>query len=549
MTPASQPPGRQPDPIRTGLQRGWAVYGGPHAAPPARLDCDVAIVGSGAGAGITAELLTRAGVSVILVEEGPLRTSTDFRQLESDAYPQLYQDSAARKTADKAITILQGRCVGGSTTVNWTSSFRTPPATLGHWVDTHGLADCSAERMAPWFEAIERRLGIVPWPVLPNENNAALRRGGEALGIPVHPIPRNVRACWNLGSCGMGCPTNAKQSMLVTCVPAALDAGARLLVQTRVVSLTIADGRVTGLQAQPVSLNGTPRTDAPALQIRARHVVVAGGAINTPALLLRSGVPDPHRRLGSRTFLHPVVLSAATFDRRIEGWAGAPQSVYSDHFLDTLPLDGPIGFKLEAPPIHPVIYTTTYAGFGPEQAVRLRQLPHTQVLIALMRDGFHADSPGGRVSVARDGTPRLDYPINAYLLDGARRALLAMAELQFAAGAQAVTPVHEGAGPYPTWRAAREALQSLPLAPLVTRIVSAHVMGGCAMSADPARGVVRPDGVHWQVPNLSVHDGSVFPTSIGANPQVSVYAQAARMATGLARALGAAPATFLPVAD
>src|SRR3954469_7300014 len=123
----------QPDPIREGLARGWRVSGGPHGQPPRRMVCDVAIIGSGAGAGVTAELLSRAGLQVVLVEEGPLRSSTDFRQRESEAYPTLYQESAARKTRDKAITILQGRCVGGSTTVNWTSSFRTPVSTLEYW--------------------------------------------------------------------------------------------------------------------------------------------------------------------------------------------------------------------------------------------------------------------------------------------------------------------------------------------------------------------------------------------------------------------------------
>jgi choline dehydrogenase-like flavoprotein len=131
---------RLPDPIRDGLARGWRVLGGPHGAVPGRIVCDVAIIGSGAGAGITAELLTRAGLKVTIVEEGPLRSSTDFQQEEARAYPDLYQESAARKTRDKAITILQGRCVGGSTTVNWTSSFRTPATTLEHWRSHHGLA-------------------------------------------------------------------------------------------------------------------------------------------------------------------------------------------------------------------------------------------------------------------------------------------------------------------------------------------------------------------------------------------------------------------------
>lgn len=524
------------DPIRAGLARGWRVLGQPPHPVPRVSDSDVVIVGSGAGAGITAELLVRAGLDVVLVEEGPLRSSTDFRQLESDAYPTLYQESAARKTADKAITILQGRCVGGSTTVNWTSSFRTPATTLTHWQTNHRLHDFGTAEMAPWFEAVERRLHIAPWTVLPNENNDILRRGGQALGIPVHPIPRNVQRCWNLGSCGMGCPTNAKQSMLVTCVPTALDAGARLFVQTRAERIEVQGGRAVGVRCRPVRLNGAPATDDTVL-VRARHVVVAGGAINSPALLLRSNLPDPHGHLGRRTFLHPVVVSAATFDTTVAAWAGAPQTVYSDHFLDTLPTDGPIGYKLETPPIHPVIYATTFAGFGPQQAQRLRQLPQTQALLALMRDGFHPESVGGQVKLRADGTPHLHYPLNDYLLDGARRAFLSMAELQFAAGAREVVPVHEGAGPYATWAEARKAIAALDIRPLATRIVSAHVMGGCAMSDTAATGVVDAAGRHWQVEGLSIHDGSVFPTSIGANPQVSVYAMATRLATDLAERL------------
>src|SRR3954464_15992668 len=145
-----------PDPIREGLARGWSVRGGPYGEPPPRIECDVAIVGSGAGAGITAELLSKAGLKVVLVEEGPLRSSTDFHQRESEAYPALYQESAARKTADKAINILQGRCVGGSTTVNWTSSFRTPQATLEFWQKNFGLKDVTRESLAPWFSMMEQ---------------------------------------------------------------------------------------------------------------------------------------------------------------------------------------------------------------------------------------------------------------------------------------------------------------------------------------------------------------------------------------------------------
>jgi choline dehydrogenase-like flavoprotein len=522
----------RPDPIREGLARGWKVYGGPHAPRPAAIECDVAIVGSGAGGGITAERLVRAGLNVVIVEEGPLRSSSDFHQRESEAYPSLYQESAGRKTADKAITILQGRCVGGSTTVNWTSSFRTPAATLAYWRDRFGLADYTEEALSPWFFEVEQRLSIGPWLVPPNENNDLLRRGAAKLGLAAPAILRNVKGCANLGSCGMGCPINAKQSMLVTTVPAALDRGATLLVQTRARRFEIDGSRIVALHCE-----ADDATSA-ATRIVARHYVASGGAINTPALLLRSKVPDPHDRVGVRTFLHPVVISAATFEQRVEGWNGAPQTIYSDHFLETQPIDGPIGYKLEAPPLHPLIFTTTLPGFGRELAESLAQFPHTHTLLALMRDGFHDQAPGGSVALRSDGSPLLDYPLSNFVMEGARRALLSMAEIQFAAGARSVSPGHELARPYKSWAQAREAIAALPMKPLLTRVVSAHVMGGCGMAADAARGVVRPDGVHWQLANLSVHDGSIFPTSIGANPQLSIYGIVNRLASALASRLG-----------
>jgi len=530
-----------PDPIRAGLQRGWKVRGGEHGALPEKITCDVAIVGSGAGAGITAELLTRAGLSVVIVEEGPLKSSTDFHQREAEAYPALYQESASRKTEDKAVSILQGRCVGGSTTVNWTSSFRTPPATLRHWQAHFGLQDFGVDAMAPYFEQAERRLHIAPWQVAPNSNNDLLRKGAVNLGIPVESIRRNVKGCWNLGSCGMGCPTNAKQSMLVTTIPAALDKGATLLVETRAEQFSLAGGKAQSLRCVAVDGNGRPRDAGRATTVVAKHFVLSGGAINSPAVLLRSQAPDPHKRLGTRTFLHPVVMSAAVMAQAVEGWAGAPQSIYTDHYLETQPIDGPMGFKLEAPPLHPVIMATSMPGHGQGQADMLAKFPRTHVLLALLRDGFHAQAPGGRVKLRGDGSAVLDYPLTDFVMDGARRALLAMAELQFAAGAQEVLPVHERAQPYASWAQAQAAIEQLPMKPLLTKVVSAHVMGGCGLGGDEKLGVVRPDGVHWQVDNLSVHDGSLFPTSVGANPQLSVYGVANRLAQGLVQRLAGQP--------
>ncbi len=524
------------DPVRDGLARGWRVLGGPHAPLPERLTADVAIIGSGAGAGITAELLTAAGLSVVIIEEGPLRSSADFKQRESDAYPALYQDSASRKTADKGISILQGRCVGGSTTVNWTSSFRTPPETLAFWRAHFALPQLTEAHLAPFFAQAEERLHIGPWLAAPNANNQRLADGAARLGITAAAIQRNVKGCWNLGSCGLGCPTNAKQSMLVTTLPTALDRGATLLVQTRAQQLVIDNSRVTGVTCLPVALNGAAASERPT-RVLAAHVVLAAGAINGPALLLRSGAPDPHKRLGVRTFLHPVVASAAVFGDTIDAWAGAPQTIYSDHFLHTAAIDGPIGYKLEAPPLHPVIAASTFAGFGAAHTSAMQQLPHTQAVLALMRDGFHPQSTGGTVGIHNDGSPVLDYPLTDPLFDAARRAYLSMAEIQFAAGACSVTPVHELATPSTSWAQARTSIAALPQRLHHTRVLSAHVMGGCGMAGRAELGVVQPDGRHWQLQNLSVHDGSLFPTSIGANPQLSVYGLSTLLATQLAHAL------------
>ncbi|HET8693809.1 MAG TPA: GMC family oxidoreductase [Aquabacterium sp.] len=524
-----------PDLFRQGQQSGWKTTGGEQGLP-AQITCDVAIIGTGAGAGITAEILTKAGLDVVLIEEGPLRTSTDFNQRESEAYTSLYQESAARRSADKSISILQGRCVGGTTVINWTSSFRTPPTTLTYWQQRFGLKDFTEDTMAPWFEQAERRLNVHTWEGIPNANNELMRTGGDKIGIPTKVIPRNVKGCWNLGSCGMGCPTNAKQSMLITTIPAALQAGARLFYQTRAERFDMSDGKIKALVCTPIKLNGDKAADQ-TMQVTAKHYVVAGGAINSPALLKRSQTPDPYGLLGKRTFLHPVAFSSAVYEQRIEGWAGAPQSIYSDHFLHTQPIDDKIGYKLEATPMHPGLTGILLGGVGSTLAERFSHYPNSQLMLALMRDGFHPDAAGGEVKLNMDGSPSLDYVLTPYILDGFRRALLSMAEVQFAAGAKMVLPAHEQGRYYKSWAEAQTAINALDMKPYTTIAGSAHVMGGCQMAGDERHGVIRPDGQHWQIANLSVHDGSIFPTSIGANPQLSIYGFSNRLATQLAKRL------------
>ena len=377
----------------------------------------------------------------------------------------------------------------------------------------------------------------MPWPVPPNANNDILRRGCEKLGIPAAAIRRNVKGCLNLGYCGMGCPTNAKQSMLVTTIPAALAKGAVLVHRARVERLVARGDSIATCDAR--GLAGPGSSPSPhRVTIAARHFVLAAGAIGSPAILLRSTAPNPHLTVGRRTFLHPTVVSAAVMPSPVNGYAGAPQTIYSDHFLDALPLEGPVGYKLEAPPVHPILAGITLPGFGNEHGRWMKEFANLQVVIALLRDGFHDRSPGGRVRLRHDGSPVLDYPMDEYLFEGMRRAFLSMAEIQFAAGAKHVMSLHEDAAPVQGWAQAKAAIQALPMDALRTKVVSAHVMGGCAMGSDPRASVVDESGRHHQVANLSVHDGSIFPTSVGANPQLSIYGITARLATGLAKSLG-----------
>lgn len=526
-----------PDLFREGLNRGWQVRAGSRLERDLVLETDVAIVGSGAGGGMTAEILSRAGLRVLLIEEGPLQTSRDFNMQEAEAYGALYQEGMGRMSKDGAIAIMQGRAVGGSTLINWTSSFRTPEPTLRYWAEAYAVSGHDPAAMVPWFELVEQRLGIEPWAIAPNPNNSVIRDGCEQLGWAWGVIPRNVRGCANLGYCGLGCPLNAKQSMLVTTIPTSLKHGAELLYLTRAERLLFDGDQVSALECVGMDEHCVAPTQR-RIQVRARHYVLAGGGINTPAILLRSKAPDPHNRLGRRTFLHVVNFSAAQFERRIDPYYGAPQSVYSDQFQWSGGVSGPMSYKLEVPPLHPALAAILLGGYGAESAARMQQLPHTNMMLALMRDGFHPDSAAGRVELRKDGTPVLDYQMTDYAWDGIRRAFHSMAEIQFAAGAKAVLPLHADASYATTWRAARAQIERLDLSLYRTRLGSAHVMGGCAMSDDPRLGVTNSLGCHHQLENLSIHDGSLFPTSIGANPQLSVYALAAKLATQLVDRLG-----------
>jgi choline dehydrogenase-like flavoprotein len=522
------------DPILEGISRGWITLDAGDYTEHTTLEADVAIIGTGAGGGTTAEILAKAGLKVILIEEGPLKSSNDFKMDERQAYKDLYQENAGRMNKDGSMSILQGRCVGGTTVINWTSSFRTPAQTLQYWADNFAIKGASKEEMNPWFEKMEKRLNIAPWTFPANENNAVLSRGADALNIPWKTIPRNVAGCWNLGYCGTGCPTNAKQSMLVTTIPSAMDEGSQLLYSARAERLIMDNNKVTGIEI--TALDKSYRPTGVALTVKANTVVLAAGGINGPAMMLRSGAPDPKGLVGKRTFLHPTLFSFAQFKDEINPYYGAPQSIYSDHF-QWESVSGPVGYKLEVPPLHPGLTSVLLMGHGESHFNDIQNLPNLSAMIALLRDGFNDDSEGGAIELANDGSAIVNYPINDYLWEGTKRAHLTMSELQFAAGAKAVKPAHVEAKFETSWEASKAAINKLSYTASRALVGSAHVMGGMAMGEDLERCVVDSNGKYHYLDNLYVIDGSVFPTSVGANPQLSIYGMACKQATKLAENL------------
>ncbi len=485
------------------------------------LDCDVCVVGSGSGGAWLAHELVAQGKSVVMLEEGGHHTRREFDMTEARAYPALYQELGSRTTDDLSVTLLQGRSVGGGTTVNWCSSFRTPKRILERWREQHGVDTLSEAVLGPHWDAIEQRLHIAEWPKeAMNENNKALWDGLGALGYERGLIRRNVHGCANLGYCGMGCPIDAKQSMAVTVLPDAVEKGLQLYANTSARTLTWTGRRITHVNAEVLD----PTTNKPTgrvVTVRPKVTCLSGGAINSPGLLLRSGL-EAGGRVGRRTWLHPVLISIARFDRPVNAFAGAPQSVYSHHFVERGP--GKMGFFLEVPPVHPMLAASISNGSGRFTQALLDQLPQLQVMIALAVDGLLPEETGGTVRVRSGGYSRYSftYDFTDAHWEAFRFAQKEMAKLQFAAGAREVFTLH--ADPVRLTSVDQlHLLDEAPWKPLHVRVATAHQMGGCAMGKDPGESVVDPHLRFHAMDNLYVVDGSVLPTSLGVNPQETIF--------------------------
>lgn len=497
-----------------------------------RLTPDVCIVGSGAGGAVAAQVLANAGLEVLVVEEGGHYTRRDFDMREDTAYPHLYQEDAGRSTEDLGIAILQGRAVGGSTTVNWTTCFRTPADVVEHWRKIHGVQGFTHAELEPHWASVEERLGIAQIPLTEiNRNNRLLWDGCKALGWDVSLLKRNVRGCLKSGYCGLGCPVDAKQSMLVTYLPDAVKQGATVLSRCRADRLVFERGGAKRLEATLLSADDRTPTGRKVV-IEAKRFVLSAGAINGPSLLLRSGF-DADGKVGTRTYLHPTIAQLGIYDEPVEAYYGAPQSVASHHFAHR---GDEVGFVLETSPAHPMLAALAAPGIGADHAQALKSLPYTAAHIALLIDGFHPEEPGGRVKLRASGAPVLDYTLPSRVFRAMADASQAMARLQLASGARESYSPHD-----PPCVVRSEAdLPQLARMPFDTNrltVFSAHAMGGLRLGDDPSRGLVSSDmmKVHG-LDNVHVVDGSLFPTSLGVNPQLSIYGLARLASTRLAAA-------------
>jgi long-chain-alcohol oxidase len=499
------------------------------------LACDVVVVGSGAGGGVVAAELARAGLDVVVLEKGGYAAERDFSHEEGAAYRDLYLYGLTLTTDDLGCRIVAGSTLGGGTVVNYTTSFATPPAVLAEWAEVSGVDAFVSGEVEASLAAVAGRLGVTEDESRPGARDRLLERGLARLGWHTGPLPRNVRGCpqdAGCGWCGFGCRLGAKQSTLVTYLEEAEAAGARLVVGVDARRVLVeaagpaggAPGRAAGVEART---GGGHR-----LVVRARAVVAAAGAIETPALLLRSGLGG---QVGRNLHLHPGTAAMGVFAEPVRWWEGTLQARWSAELRTRL---GPYAPVFETVPVHP---GTAAAALPWRSAADHRALMEGSANLSLV-GVLGRDTSAGRVRVDRDGSPRVRWRLNA--ADEARLAagLAAAGEVLAAAGASEVFSLHRQrfafrpGGP-DNHRAWAEATRRAGMGGGRAALFSYHQMGSCRIGADPTSSAVGPDHQAHEVKGLYVADASLFPTASGVNPMLSVMALAHRAAGLIAAGL------------
>lgn len=492
------------------------------------LDCDVVVVGSGAGGGTAAGVLAAAGLDVVVVEAGGYYSEEDFDGAELSGYARMYLNGGGVATDDQSIGLLAGSCLGGGTVVNYTWCFRPPDFVRADWEDRFGLSDWAGQDFDDSLDAVWDRISISSESSIPSLRDHAMRNGLEQLGWHSEVMQRNCKGCTEevCRLCHYGCQIGAKQSTMKTWLQDAYDNGARIVVNTPVDRVLVEGGRARGIEAMTV--------DGHRLTVRSRAVALAAGAIHTPAVMVRSGIDGP--AVGKNLMLHPVLITWGVFDEEVRPWEGTLGATFSDEFLD---MGEGYGIKYEHAATPPSILAIFAPWRGARESAELMQsLRYTAGYGALQRA-----RDGGEVVVGSDGLPVARWRLSDFDRDVMRRGLDGAARILEAGGARRVYSSHAGWVSYePGRNGGRESLlraaDRCGWGPAQVTLGSFHLMGTARMGSSREDSVCDSDGEAWDVQGLYVVDGAVLPTGLGVNPMVTIEAAAHKIASGMAARLG-----------
>ena len=474
------------------------------------LDCDVVIVGSGAGGSPIAAELAEAGFDVIVLEEGAYYQTRDFTADTSAMVRQLYRDGGATMAiGNPPIMFQEGRAVGGSTVINGGMSWRTPDDILADWRIKAGL-DLDAKNLEPYFERVERRIHVAPMDTdAIGNDNWLLKKGADAKGYKIVGNLRNQVHCVGSNRCAFGCPTGAKQSALVSYIPRALHYGARVYADVRVDKITMQGKRATGVHGR--SANGRH------IDVRAKLVVSACGAIHTPALLSRSGIGSRSGGIGGNLSLHPNVKVVAIFEEDVTGWKGAHQAFQVREFAD----QGLGCFA--AVNVPPSVLAMSFPHRGAELGQLMDQYNHMVVAGLLCED-----TTTGHVKTI-NGRPQAFYQLSKHDAANMQRGLVLLADMLFASGAKKVMLPFHHARELTSADEARRVLAD-PIPPKGWEVVTVHMMGTARMGKERTTAVTDEFGFVHDVDRLLVSDASLFPTPCRVNPMETIMALSTRAA-------------------
>jgi choline dehydrogenase-like flavoprotein len=487
------------------------------------LRADACVIGSGAGGAVAASRLVAAGLDVVVLEEGGFWPRAERNEDEAVMTQRLYADGAGRFTDDFALLLLQGRGIGGGTTVNWMITLRPASWVMAQWSGAFGATLLGEDVLVPELARVEAEIHA---RLVPDDahapNNRIILDGSAALGWRAKAAPINARDCLRTGFCGLGCRYGAKQDVAEVYLRRAFEGGGRIYADARADRL-LRHGAGWRVEAATPSRRDTR---GHAFSVEADTVVVAAGAVGSPVLLQRSGLGG--REVGRHLRLHPTTAVVGTYEREIYPAAGIPQSSVCTEFMES---NGGYGFWIECPPMLPALAAASLPGFGDGHRRRMRGLANTGALIVLVRDGAASDRSQGEVVAGRDGRVRIRYRMRTPEWRTLDRGIRAAARLHLAARATEACSLHADATPLRSERdveAARFRHGRNRLA-----LFSAHVNGTCRMTGDARRGPCSPDGGVRGAPGVYVADGSLFPTAPGVNPQATIMALASLVARGI----------------